>query len=72
MSKLEARKAGSFRWPTNATMYSEVQIHFKDKRPPLTGILTGTVDVVQLDRGHTFTHEEIASMRVIKSHKEVL
>lgn len=72
MGKKEALKALGFRWPKNATMYSEVQIHFKDGRPPLTGILTGTVEVVQLDRGETYRREEIAQILVMKSHKEVL
>lgn len=72
MSKHEARQAGGFRWPKNATMYSHVRIHFKDHRPPMTGVLTGTTEVVQLNREHVFTHAEIASVVVIKSHQEIL
>jgi hypothetical protein len=72
MSKFEARQAGGFRWPRNATLYSQVRLHFKDHRPPRTGVLTGTVEFVQLDREHTFSHSEIASVVVIKSHQEIL
>ncbi|MBY0539025.1 hypothetical protein K2P56_01135 [Patescibacteria group bacterium] len=72
MDRRELRRRAGFRWPQNATMYSEVRIHFKDGREAMVGVLTGTADVVQLNREHTFTHEEIASIDVIKPHEEIL
>ena len=73
MERYELHTAAGFLWPKEATLYSLVELIFRDgNRPPAVGVLTGVAEAIQLDRKRLYTHEEVIAVDVLRQHKEVL
>ena len=73
MKRFELHTTGGFKWPQEVTLYSLVELIFRDAgRRPAIGIVTGTGEAIQLDRKEMYTHNEVVAVDLLRQHKEVL